>query len=93
LKDHPCPYTHFILLDHLDWLANYKPTALAEEWQQIFACSEPGSSVLFRSAGLKLNFLPRFVLERLEFKTELSEPLDRTDRVGTYGSLHFAYIK
>lgn len=93
LKDHRRPYTHFILLDHLDWLADYNPAALAEEWRQIFACSKPGSSVLFRSAGLNLSFLPRFVLERLEFKPELTEPLDKTDRVGTYGSLHFAYIQ
>ncbi len=93
LKHHPEQYTHFVLLDHLDWLANHDPEALAEEWRHIFACSRPGSCILLRSAGSALGFLPRFVRDKLDFKPELSEPLNATDRVGTYGSLHFAHIK
>ncbi len=36
LKQHPGKYTHFILLDHQDWLAWHQPETLAEEWETIF---------------------------------------------------------
>ena len=32
LKEHPGAYSHFVLLDHQDWLAWHKPEALREEW-------------------------------------------------------------
>jgi S-adenosylmethionine-diacylglycerol 3-amino-3-carboxypropyl transferase len=92
LKANPGKYTHFVLLDHQDWLAGHAPEALAEEWEEIFANAAPGAKVLMRSAGITHDFLPEQVEARLRFRPDLTEPLHATDRVGTYGSLHFAEI-
>ncbi len=93
LRRRPGCYSHFVLLDHQDWLAWHQPEVLAEEWQVIFANSRPGTKILMRSAGFDLSFLPAPVLTRLRFFPELTEPLHSQDRVGTYGSLHLAEVR
>jgi S-adenosylmethionine-diacylglycerol 3-amino-3-carboxypropyl transferase len=65
---------------------------LAEEWELIFANSRPGTRILMRSAGLDLSFIPENVRGRLRFFAEKTAPMHLTDRVGTYGSLHFAEV-
>ena len=92
LRQHPGQYSHFVLLDHQDWLAAHKPAALAEEWQLILQNSRPGSRILLRSASQDAAFLPDWVRSALRFFPEKSEPLHQQDRVGTYGSLHFAQV-
>jgi len=92
LRKNPGVYSHFVLLDHQDWLAWHEPAALAEEWALIFANSRPGTRILMRSAGLDLSFVPPNVLTRLRFFPKRTEALHLTDRVGTYGSLHFAEV-
>ncbi len=92
LQKNPGRYTHYVLLDHQDWLAWHDPDALREEWELIFANSRPGTKVLMRSAGLDLDFLPADILGRLRFFPELTDPLHQLDRVGTYGSLSFAEV-
>ena len=92
LRDNPGKYSHFILLDHQDWLAQHDPVALADEWQMILNNSQPGSKILMRSAANEINFLPDFVGNSLRFFPEQTEALHATDRVGTYGSLHFAEV-
>lgn len=85
-------FTHFVLLDHQDWLSHHAPNDLEREWRLILDRAEPGSRVLMRSAGIKIDFLPPFVPKALRFFPELTESLHATDRVGTYGSLHFAEV-
>jgi S-adenosylmethionine-diacylglycerol 3-amino-3-carboxypropyl transferase len=85
-------FTHFVLLDHQDWLAYHDPAALEEEWRLILEHSQPGTRILMRSAGPTLEFLPDSVRHHLEFHPELTEPLHRQDRVGTYASLHLAEV-
>ncbi len=92
LRRHPGVYSHYVLLDHQDWLAWHEPAALAEEWALIFANSRPGTRILMRSAGVDLSFVPAEVRARLRFFPERTEALHLTDRVGTYGSLHFAEV-
>lgn len=92
LQENPKPYTHFVLLDHQDWLAWHNPKALAEEWELIFRNSAPGAKILMRSASANVSFLPKNVLSSLQFFPEKTESLHLTDRVGTYGSLHFAQV-
>jgi S-adenosylmethionine-diacylglycerol 3-amino-3-carboxypropyl transferase len=92
LRKNPGVYSHYVLLDHQDWLAWHEPAALAEEWALIFANSRRGTRILMRSAGLDLSFVPAAVRARLRFFPERTEPLHVTDRVGTYGSLHFAEV-
>lgn len=93
LKQHPGRYTHFILLDHQDWLAWHQPETLAEEWETIFQNSNAGTKILLRSAGIDLDFLPASVKSRLQFFPEKTSPLHHLDRVGTYGSLHLAEVQ
>jgi S-adenosylmethionine-diacylglycerol 3-amino-3-carboxypropyl transferase len=92
LRQQPGVYTHYVLLDHQDWLAWHKPEALRQEWELILANSRPGSKILFRSASANAEWLPQFAREHLRFYVEQTEQLHRQDRVGTYGSLHFAEV-
>jgi S-adenosylmethionine-diacylglycerol 3-amino-3-carboxypropyl transferase len=92
LREHPGVYSHYVLLDHQDWLAWHDPVALREEWELILANSRPGTKILMRSAGLELDFVPEDIRARLRFYPEITTALHRTDRVGTYGSLSFAEV-
>lgn len=92
LREHPGLYTHFVLLDHQDWLAAHDTAALRDEWELILANSAPGAKILMRSAGLDLSFVPESVRTRLRFFPQRTEALHQLDRVGTYGSLHFAEV-
>jgi len=92
LRRHPGVYSHYVLLDHQDWLAWHDPAALREEWDLILANSRPGTKILLRSAGLDLDFVPEVIRERLRFFPGMTDGLHTTDRVGTYGSLHFAEV-
>lgn len=92
LRENPGCYSHFVLLDHQDWLAWNDPAALAEEWELILANSRPGTRILMRSAGLDLDFVPGRFRDRLRFQPEHTAKLHLLDRVGTYGSTHFAEV-
>jgi S-adenosylmethionine-diacylglycerol 3-amino-3-carboxypropyl transferase len=93
LKQHPGTYSHFILLDHQDWMADAKPKKLAEEWQYILDNAATGTRILFRSASPSASFLPSFVKERLFFNDDLTSALHPQDRVGTYESTHLGIVQ
>ncbi|MEM9261520.1 MAG: DUF3419 family protein, partial [Bacteroidota bacterium] len=84
LRRHPHAYSHFVLLDHQDWLAANAPVALEEEWSLIMANSRPGTRILLRSAASRPETVPEFVLRRCRFRNDLSAPQAKLDRVGTY---------
>jgi S-adenosylmethionine-diacylglycerol 3-amino-3-carboxypropyl transferase len=89
LKNNPGRYSHFILLDHQDWLAANDRAGLDEEWQLILQNSAPGARILFRSAAPDRNFLPTFVTDYGSFQeNELTRNSHFQDRVGTYASSH-----
>lgn len=92
LREHPGSYTHFVLLDHQDWLAEHRPQALAEEWRLILENSLPGTRILMRSASPVIDFIPEFAMRRLELDAPLADRLHRHDRVGTYGRTLLAYV-
>lgn len=92
LRENSGFYSHYVLLDHQDWLAWNDPVALREEWDLILANSRPGTKILMRSAGLDLSFVPDEIRARLRFQPERTEALHQLDRVGTYGSTHFAEV-
>jgi S-adenosylmethionine-diacylglycerol 3-amino-3-carboxypropyl transferase len=85
------PFTAFVLLDHMDWLAT-DPRALEEEWAGIRAAASASARIIFRSGGEDASFLPASVARGLRFDRELAERLHRLDRVGTYGSFHIARL-
>lgn len=86
LKQHPGSYTHFILLDHQDWLAAHQRSALEEEWWLILANAAPGAKVLLRSAASEPDFFPDFVLKNVRFDPAAAQREHVRDRVGTYAS-------
>jgi len=93
LRENPGRYTHYVLLDHQDWLAAHRPEALAEEWALILENSRPGTRILMRSASPIISFVPGFALRRLRLRQELADALHPLDRVGTYGCTFFAEVK
>lgn len=93
LEENPNSYSHFILLDHQDWLAWHDPKGLREEWRLILENSRPGTKILMRSASTEVNFIPSSVQKSLQFFPDLTLPLHQLDRVGTYGSLHLAEVR
>ena len=93
LKQHPGQYTHFVLLDHQDWLAACLRPVLDEEWRLILDNAAPGAQVLLRSAAVELDFLPDFARERLTFNREAAAWSQANNRVGTYASTWLATIK
>lgn len=93
LRKNPDTYSHFVLLDHQDWLLYKDPQLLREEWQLLFKNARPGTRILFRSVSPDHSFLPVFARKKLEFQRELTHSLHQHDRVGTYGSTHLAKVK
>lgn len=93
LERNPGSYTHFVLLDHQDWLADSNKDLLKEEWKLILENAVPGTKILFRSAGDSCRFLPDFVFDRVRFKNEFADQLHARDRVGTYGKTFLAEVK
>lgn len=86
LEQNPGSYTHFVLLDHQDWLAAHHKDALEQEWDLILQNAAPGAKVLLRSAAFEVDFLPQKVAERVQFDPVLAQKISIKDRVGTYAS-------
>lgn len=93
LDKNPGPYSHFVLLDHQDWLANHAPAMLEREWRLILKNARHNAKILFRSAGASRSFLPEFAKEQLLFDDSQTQQLHHQDRVGTYGSTHLAIVE
>lgn len=93
LKDHPKAYSHYILLDHQDWLAAHDLPALEEEWRLILRNSRPGTKILLRSGAIRVDFLPDFVLDQVNFEHPLLREQHAKDRVGTYGSVYCGTVQ
>jgi S-adenosylmethionine-diacylglycerol 3-amino-3-carboxypropyl transferase len=94
------PISRFVLLDHMDWLSTQRLPLLAREWQWIVRRAAPGARILWRSAGLRTDFVDRTQIvldgssravgELLTYDRSLAEQLHRQCRVHTYGSFHIA---
>ena len=93
LKDNPGEYSHFILLDHQDWLASNDRDALHEEWDLILKNARKGSKILLRSATKEVDFIPDFVMKKVEFEKERTKVIHKQDRVGTYASVCMGIVK
>lgn len=94
LQQNPDNYTHFILLDHQDWLAENDPEALEEEWNQILENSQKGTKILLRSAASTIDFLPDFVIQKVKFQSsnDSLKEIHLRDRVGTYASVYLGTV-
>jgi len=95
--------TRFILLDHMDWLSTFKFALLESEWQAIVDRAAPQARVMYRSGGMKVEYVEpirvkvngqeKRVGELVTYNTELAEKLHEVDRVHTYGSFYIADFK
>lgn len=90
LEVHCGELTHFVLLDHQDWLWANDVPGLEQEWRMILKRSAPGARVLLRSAAMQVEFLPAFAQRAL--RAHDSERWHLRDRVGTYGSVMLAEV-
>ena len=92
------PFSRYVLLDHMDWMSHHDPVGLAEEWTELLGKATPNARALFRSAGLKVDFLDNLQVTHrgtqqrlgglLKTNESLASELHERDRVNTYGSFH-----
>jgi S-adenosylmethionine-diacylglycerol 3-amino-3-carboxypropyl transferase len=95
------PITHFVLLDHMDWMSDHAPAALAEEWDAIVERAAPRAQVLIRSAHAAPPFLDwlrigpgqRAFDDLFDRDDDLAACLHQLDRVHTYAGFVIACIK
>lgn len=100
LEKHHGKISRFVLLDHMDWMVGKNAHFLTTEWQAIVDRAAPQTRLLWRSGGLRTEFVDsvqvvaggdkREVRELLTYDHALAEELHPIDRVHTYGSFHIA---
>lgn len=103
LKGADCDYSHFILLDHMDWMAEHMRDMLGVQWQEIVDRADDDATFLWRSAAVicefvdpikvKVNGKQRTLGEVLEYNRELADKLHEIDRVHTYGGFSIATLR
>jgi S-adenosylmethionine-diacylglycerol 3-amino-3-carboxypropyl transferase len=94
--------TRFVLLDHMDWLSTSGGSRLEEEWQAIVDRAAPRSRIIWRSGGLRTDFVDRLEIraadskrtvgELLTYDRALAAELHPLDRVHTYASFWIANL-
>ena len=96
------PISRFILLDHMDWLSDHFFPLLESEWQAILGRAAADTKILWRSGGLKTDFIDRvqvmhsgqqtMLKDLLTYDEEQASELHKLDRVHTYGSFYIAKL-
>lgn len=84
LKSNHSSFSHFVLLDHMDWMTDHNFALLSKQWKLILKRSTPKAQYLFRTAYQNLNFLPDFVRDQIAFQKVDERWIELNDRVGTY---------
>ena len=100
LRENNVQVSRFVLLDHMDWLSTQFYPLLESEWQAILLRATKDARVIWRSGGLRTDFVDRVNVrlhgqdrelgELLTYHRELSDELHPQDRVHTYGSFYIA---
>lgn len=94
--------SRYILLDHMDWLSDQFFPLLESEWQAIVDRAAPNARLIWRSGGLRTDFIDEVQVNRngeiqkispmLCYNKELANELHEKDRVHTYGSFYIAEL-
>jgi len=102
LSTHDVPISRFVLLDHMDWLADKLNPHLEAEWQVILRRATSDALIIWRSGGLRTEFVDRARVEHagrvrevgelLSYDRALAAQLHELCRVHTYGSFHIAHL-
>ena len=100
LDKHDGTISRFILLDHMDWLSDHFFPMLESEWQAIVNRATPDARIIWRSGGLRTDFIDQVQIQHngklqnispmLNYNRDLAEKLHQVDRVHTYGSFYIA---
>lgn len=100
LETHDGTISKFILLDHMDWLSDKFFPLLESEWQAIIQSAAPQSRVIWRSGGLRTDFIDQVkvshqgsvkpINDLLTYHQDLASELHPLDRVHTYASFYIA---
>ena len=87
----------------MDWLSDQFFPLLESEWQAIFDRAAPNARAIWRSGGLRTDFIEQVQVNRngqiqnispsLSYNESLANELHQKDRVHTYGSFYIADIK
>jgi len=102
LEKHDQPITRFVLLDHMDWLSDKMFPLLESEWQAIINRASPQARILWRSGGLKTEYINDVKVRKqgkivpindlLSYDSQLASELHDKDRVHTYASFYIADV-
>ncbi|MBI2480798.1 MAG: BtaA family protein [Planctomycetia bacterium] len=100
LEQHQGTISRYVLLDHMDWLSDKFFPLLELEWQAILDRAAEGTRILWRSGGLRTDFIERVQVtkdgqlrplpELLTYHQQLADELHEKDRVHTYGRFYIA---
>ncbi|MDR0521407.1 MAG: BtaA family protein [Planctomycetaceae bacterium] len=103
LRKHDGRISRFVLLDHMDWLSYHLYDALVSEWDAILQKAAAETRILWRSGGLRTDYIDTVPVnfhgqkttlkEILMFDTAKAAELHKLDRVHTYGSFTIADLK
>ena len=84
----------------MDWLSDHFFPMLEAEWQSIIDRGSDGARVIWRSGGLRTDFIDHVMVnvngqqrklpELLTYDSSLASELHPRDRVHTYGSFYIA---
>lgn len=102
LEKHDGRISRYVLLDHMDWLSDRYFPLLEAEWQASLDRATPDARFIWRSGGLRTDFIDqvevsyqnksRKLRSLLTYDTELAAELHPQDRVHTYGSFYIAQL-
>jgi S-adenosylmethionine-diacylglycerol 3-amino-3-carboxypropyl transferase len=100
LARHARPINRFVLLDHMDWMSTHNTDALRAEWEMILAKAAPNARAIWRSGGMRVDYIDPLVVtlrggrvslgSLLRYHHDLAARLHARDRVHTYGSFYIA---
>jgi S-adenosylmethionine-diacylglycerol 3-amino-3-carboxypropyl transferase len=103
LREHGGKISRFVLLDHMDWLSYHLYDALVSEWDAILRTAAENTRIIWRSGGLRTDYIDTVPVEHhgretrldkiLTFDMEKAKELHKLDRVHTYGSFYIADLK
>ncbi|MCL2348940.1 MAG: BtaA family protein [Planctomycetaceae bacterium] len=102
-KNEGVKISRYVLLDHMDWLSDRYYDALVSEWNMILKRSAEKTRILWRSGGLRTEYIDSVPVEMngekyrlndlLEYHREQAAELHKKCRVHTYGSFYIADLK
>jgi S-adenosylmethionine-diacylglycerol 3-amino-3-carboxypropyl transferase len=95
-------FSRFVLLDHMDWMSQMYKELLVEEWQALVDHATPDARVIWRSGGVRVDYVDDLTIavegskkrlgDILRYHSAVAAELHKHDRVRTYGSFYIANL-